>query len=602
MRILIRPILIFIFAYLLGIGATWNGVLNPGWHTLTLAVLVCLLPGWVLLRGRSGWQWHQTPLDIPFLVWGAAFLLAWIANPEMGRRIIIGGWYMLLYIGIWYALQDLFANRFNKDIFIDALLFSGVLALAFGLINIAVVWDTTGEIARPVSLLGNTNAFAAYLIGIIPFALYRFTTARHALARWLMGGYALLASLLLIMTFSRGGWLGFGAAVVTFSGLMLHRADMLSPAKLRQWFSAQNSRIKAGISAVLLLLIAAAVFGTGWIINSLSVSGRDLSLRTYLWDSAINQFLEKPLTGQGLFTFGYDLGLCQCMPPRNPQSHAHSLPLQIAAELGVVGIAAFVISVGVLLVMMRRNWNQTSKRQQPQLAAAIAVVAGFSVHQLVDTPIMMPLIALVGWLAVNLALAAVEPQPLRSTWRRRGHPLGMAGLWLLLLVSGAWSSHLHQRYFSILQSAAQTQNYIESAEALTPIIEADPQQAPYIMGQAYLYGLAAASGDDDAAAQAITAYNRLLELEPYHAVSWANKAALHWQLNQTDAAIAAIEQAIFYAPEYDLFQRNAQIYTGNAFDEADYEWRSYTFAPNMTRFQYLRDSSTQPFLPQVGAE
>jgi tetratricopeptide (TPR) repeat protein len=68
------------------------------------------------------------------------------------------------------------------------------------------------------------------------------------------------------------------------------------------------------------------------------------------------------------------------------------------------------------------------------------------------------------------------------------------------------------------------------------------------MQQAFLYGMAASGGDADAAQKAIAAYRRFLEMEPYHAASWANLGALYWQLDQEAEAIAAMKRAVELAP------------------------------------------------------
>lgn len=592
----LQIIIIFIFAYLVAVGANWNGVITPTWHLVNLGLITLMVIIWLLQRNRANWQWHRTPFDFPFMLWAVAFIIAFIANPDVSRRSLIGLWYMMLYIGLWYVLQDAFANGFKPQILINALIISGIMILLFGVINIVVLWGT-----KPVSLLGNTNAFAAYLLAIIPFSLLQMLHARYRFERIFMAGYALLASLFLIMTFSRGGWLGFAAQIITFTLLMLLHNNMLSFKAMRAWFSQQSSLIRRSILLALTVVVVGFMSGGLWIVQSLSIAGRSFFLRAYLWESALGQFLEKPLTGQGLFAYGYDLGLCACMPIRNPQSHAHSLPFQVAAELGLPGLIAMVVTIWIVVRVIRQNWHDMSPKNRPILVAAIAVLVGYGVHQLVDTPIMMPVLALLGWLTLNIAMTRPQPILMQVQWRKRGHPLGMITLFVGLILSGAWSTSLHLNYRQILQEANDTQDYQLGAEKLEQVIQADPNLAIYTMQQAYLYGLTAVEGNDEAARLSIEAYNRFLQVEPYHAVSWANKAALHWQLGQPDEAIAAIEQALRYAENYPLFQRNQQIYLGESFDEAAYEWEDYVTAPNFMWFQYLRDGFPMPFLPQVNA-
>jgi O-antigen ligase len=82
---------------------------------------------------------------------------------------------------------------------------------------------------------------------------------------------------------------------------------------------------------------------------SLSSPGLSLSLRTQLWREAVHEIREHPVAGLGLEVFEIEVGP-RVMGRRG--YNAHNLALNIAAELGLVGLALALV-VGVQLVRTR---------------------------------------------------------------------------------------------------------------------------------------------------------------------------------------------------------------------------------------------------------
>ena len=77
---------------------------------------------------------------------------------------------------------------------------------------------------------------------------------------------------------------------------------------------------------------AALVVALALVAESFGIAGRTLELRTWIYDTAIQLFDERPLTGHGLFTFGAGLSRLNSLPPLEPHSHAHDVILHVAAE------------------------------------------------------------------------------------------------------------------------------------------------------------------------------------------------------------------------------------------------------------------------------
>ncbi len=606
-RLLSSLYITFLFLYLvLPFGATFNGAIVPDTHMLTFVLIGISLGLWLWSHFRGGWTWHRTAFDWIFILWGIAFAISVLANMETVRRSLIGLWYMLLYVGVWYAAHDLLSNQgVTRKILVDALLNAGALVILFSLVQLAV----QKEYSVPVSIIGNPNALGAVLLGMTPFAVGRALTAKHHIARIGWGLYSLAIIANLMLTLSRGAWLGLFTSLGLMILLLLQHYDMLSMAGLKAWWSqrtnAQRRIVTSGISLIVVGLVIAGLL----LINSFSIQARRPELRTRLWNSALLQFSEKPITGQGFYTFGRDYGLSISIPWEQSHAHAHSVPLNILAEMGLIGIAVFVLTVGWVLRLVWRCWSDVKGEDRLLWIMAVAALAGFSVQHLFDLPAMMPIVALVGLLLLILVCAPHQPQALTSQWRKIGHPVGMIILWGGLLVTGIWSSGVNQQYLDAMKvsfgqaeertKAEKIGDYRETAILLNDVIAQDPTFPIYHQQQAFVWGLVAAEGDRDALQYAISAYEQFLRLEPNHAISWANMSALQWQANDNESAIFSIEKAVLLAPQFPLFGDNLQLYKGEL-ERDTINPPTYQYNQNFANFEFLREPVNTAFLPQVG--
>lgn len=613
-------LLSLVFAYLSVLGATFNGVLTLiELQPFTLGLFGVLAGSWLFVRWRRGWVWHRTVLDIAFALWVIAFIVSITMNMATWRRSIEGIWYMMLYVSLWFMLLDMLANRgLSRQVLAQSFVFAGLAVMIFGWYFTWLLIDLNGlsELPRPSGLIGNANAFGAFMLMLVPFGIIQTINAKKRFPQVIMGLYTLSAFFLLILSQSRGAWIGAMAAIGLLLLLILADRKLLSVSALRTWWGEQPTILRLTLLVILILVLLMVIFMATFLINSLSAAGRSLSLRTYLWNAAFSMFQESPIWGKGFFTYGQHLAKYASIPPTQPQAHAHNIPFTIAAEMGLLGLSAIIVTIILAVRAMLQNWRNITGSERPYYMAGMAATIGFGIHHLLDTPSMMPVIAMAGLLMLILAIAPSEPIPLQMKWRRMGHPIGLIVMWAMLLIAGFWNTRLYADYYSVLRDVAQlndcrmyesddctsvdSETFLESAEAMQHLINADPNQPAYVLQQAYLYGMAATEGDETVIEQAIIGYERYLELEPTHGSGWANLAALYWQMDNRVQARAAIEQAILFAPDWEHFKRQRDIYVGILID-------AETITPplpsvdglNWSRFQYLREPLPE-YLPQVG--
>jgi len=549
---------------LLSLYAAAAGVAAPievRFKNVALALGAVVLITWAVARRRGKWRWHSTPLDAVIWLWLVVVLVSTLANPDTWRRSAIGMWYIGMYIVVWSVLWDSLANRaLSRSVLVDALIISSFVPLAFALREVAEfaleVLRALAEgqqlpaLPRPVANLGNTNLLAAFLILIIPLSAARGLTVRKGWLRLVLGGHCLLALSLLFLTYSRSHWLGMAIAIALSSLLLLAHAGLLSLSGLRGVRQAL-SRAKALVG--LLSLASLAIVGVLIIlgVRSFSDPSRTLDLRTYIYEVAWQVFQEQPLNGSGLFTFGSQLARLSSVPPRQIHPHAHSAFFNIAAELGALGLLALALSLIVLLVSLRKQWQTLRGDQRVLMIGASAALCASFVSHLTDFTIFTVVIALVT--LINVLVALFPAQPVRSgAWQARLNSIGIPALVIALYATGIWSNLANGEYLAALQAGVGRDDWRASRVHFERAIALDPQLSLYRFYYGHILGVAAARGEI-APHAAIEAYQGFIRQEPNYAAAWANLAALYWQAGDHGAALSAMQRATEIAPQAWLF-------------------------------------------------
>jgi len=192
-----------------------------------------------------------------------------------------------------------------------------------------------GRVAGAVSgIFGNPNDLALNMVTFLPVALTFALLRRYSTARRLAAaGFAVLMMATVVFTKSRAGVLGLGLMLVAF--LFLGR-------KIRPGFTA----------AVLAATLLATPFLPASFWNRMATIGDEdqdkaeftgsTQARRILLQEGFDAFLENPLTGVGLGQF-------KSYNPNGRQERwheTHNALLQVAADTGIFGFAAFVFLIG----------------------------------------------------------------------------------------------------------------------------------------------------------------------------------------------------------------------------------------------------------------
>ncbi len=310
------------------------------------------------------------------------------------------------------------------------------LSERFGLVDLEPIATAGDRLAYPLSYWNGTGAFAALgLVLAAALAAHEKRPLRVAAA-----ATAPLLALALILTFSRGaiGALAAGLLVLLalsptrarIAGVLVVVAGGLAAAVLAAAIG--DLRTEAGTSAAALPLLLAAMAGCAllarapradrpvpWLRKAalaatlLVLAGTVAAMvgverepvpeagpqrltsvqsnRYAYWKVAVEAFADHPLTGEG--SGGFRTAWLREREFRESVRDGHSLYLETAAELGLVGLLALgLLIAGCALAAVRAG---------PAAAGSTAALAAFALHAGIDWDWELPALTLVA-----LALAA----------------------------------------------------------------------------------------------------------------------------------------------------------------------------------------------------
>ena len=390
--------------------------------TWTRLALLALIIGWCL-RGR----WLHARIDM--VTWGhvailVALTVSVLANPA------IGGWAEELYRWLAAAVAYVVARdvvRSDRD---RVVVLGGVAAGVVGVSLAAIVQVVQQDgppsyivngVLRAYGTFGAPNPFAAYLemslfvlVAMMPL-IWSLAVARiRTIALAVTGGAISLGGVSLLLTQSRGGWLGCAAGAVVL---------WLAMSRTIRW------RLGA-IGAIVLVAVLVSPFGSrvedrlGSIaepsgpIEVTSATWANEERRAH-WGAALAMMEDHPWTGVGAGAF--DDRYREYTPVwrfRIGRGHAHNGFLQMGAQAGIPGLAAFACWIIAMIgTLVRARSFVNDPRQRFIMAGGIATVIAFVVHSLVDYLNVLSLgIQLSVVLAVSLAsLRTSHETPSRLT-------------------------------------------------------------------------------------------------------------------------------------------------------------------------------------------
>jgi hypothetical protein len=452
-----------------------------------------LVASYLVLGAISGWDRSRAVSELGLIL--AAAALIWVAS----RQVPPAFWRTFLALGI--ALLSLWAVWQVTFGFEQAR--AGLVDLPPAIRETAAVRLGLGRAFASLPLPGHLAVLLATCLPLLLPVWRGDDEQKAAVMVWLQ-------------------WLGCALCVI---GLLLTRsllgAGLAACACAALFIKASRRR------AMVAIAVMVAVVGLVVIMRSDLAELEPVRLRLDNWRTAVWVWSASPISGVGLGGLGQ---ASQAVPftVGNRPVHAHSLPLELLAELGVIGLGLIIAGAIWLVRHFRCLWPE-----QPRLAVAIILIP---LHNLADfslyvSGVAVPWAVLLGW-----SLAAVRPPPTCGEVEQPAR-----GRVLMVLATALAAAFAIAHCTSVLLERAAAGSETEHKLSAASIAS---QMAPWRARPIELTVVSALDSDDpDALATAQQALARGRWLRP-HSANLANlEARLALKQGRFDLAVTASWEA-----------------------------------------------------------
>lgn len=374
------------------------GVMNVG---VTEVLVALVLAAWLMrLVARRTLVLNWPPLTLPlvlFLVVLGLSSLSSVSLQHSAKEIV--KWVEVLAIYVLVANE--MTGRWKKAL-VAVLLGAGALAALYGIYQFLFQagpeeFVLFGRFMRAYGTFEQPNPYAGYLGLTLPLAVGLVIAGIMPVrgrvpTRWLAwaAGTGVLMAAAMIMSWSRGGWLGIVAAI----GAILVAV------------AAHSGRV-AILGVALCLLLAYVLLAGGISVLPVSIVQRFSDFMPYLgvvdvrgvevtdanfavlermahWQSAIEMWTDHPWLGVGIGNYEVQYARYALPLWPTPLGHAHNYYLNIGAEAGIVGLFTYLLLWGSALL---QSWKAIWRAWDWSWGVALGVlgvIVHLSVHSLFD--------------------------------------------------------------------------------------------------------------------------------------------------------------------------------------------------------------------------
>jgi O-antigen ligase len=379
-------------------------------------VLICLCAvGLVTILARFGTtpelKLSYWPVNKFLLLYMAAYFAATFTSVTVSGSLYTGLLSILL-ASFSIVFDNAVESRRQCDLAVRLLVLSGTLVAAFGLYQYVFysptslgAWidsDMFTDITRRVySTLENPNVLSEYLLLVIPFAAALVLVSKKAWHRLVFAVCFVAMVLCLLVTYSRGGYLGLLIAAAVFLVLIDARFILLGIVGLVALYFVLPSSVIARFASI------------G------DMSDSSTSYRVYIWLGTLAMLKDYwlPGVGPGMAAFNQVYPAYSFNTVKAP--HSHNLFLQTICEAGITGFVLFIL---MLLSFFRSTLSalahEKDKASRILLIACVSSATGFLVQSMTDYTFYNHRVTLVFWIV--LALGSVLS---RRSRLEEGHPV-----------------------------------------------------------------------------------------------------------------------------------------------------------------------------------
>lgn len=341
-------------------------------------------------------------IDIFIAFFGVMILLAGIFTTGGIGSLFSAGMYFV-FLAIYFLVVNSYIRKTWIYRGISLIVISTSIVAILGIfedgvvssswVDMSVFSDIGGRIS---SFLGNPNMLGVYLVIVFPLIMAQTVSAERKFHKICYAICALAVFVCTVMTWSRGAWLGIILATLLF--LVMYNFKNI-------WI------IVAGIVSlpIWVMLLPESIIRR--FLSILAMSDSSVIYRFNTWRGVLYMIWDHIFTGIGVGESAFKkMYALYAIPGTETVMHSHNLFLQIALEIGIVGLIIFMI---IMLMFIQKTLGGISIRKHDS-KSRIMILAGFSgimgslVMGLVDYIWYNYRVFLIFWAVISLCVAMIR--------------------------------------------------------------------------------------------------------------------------------------------------------------------------------------------------
>ncbi len=323
-------------------------------------------------------KWKREGVGIVLVLFLAVLFVTSLFSFARMSSLVVWAMYFI-FITFYFAVINTIKTKSQLYGLLRVLAISGALVALYGVMQYVFGWTTTNawideemfedETMRVYSTLANPNVLGEYLLLVLPVTIVMFLKDKaKSLSKWVYLGVTGIVFLCLILTQSRGCWLGFMVSAVLFISFYEGR-----------WWTLAIPVVLA-LPFVLPQTILDRLMSIG------DTGDSSTSYRVFIWMGAMgivrNYFMGG--IGMGEAAFGEVYPLFSYNAVIAP--HAHNTYLQLLVEGGIGALAIFIAVLCVYFKSAHNGYRAGDKKSydSAMILGLSSGVAGFLFQSLFD--------------------------------------------------------------------------------------------------------------------------------------------------------------------------------------------------------------------------
>jgi O-antigen ligase len=400
--------------------------ISQSFYATFASILVCSLV-LLLAAGAKHKPRRRSVADLPLAFFASVSLLSAL----MHAPVMFGLQHFAIlfaYVAFYLVVSFAASLRGAKTKLVAIVAVAALVVALYGVVQY-FGFDIVGferrqmlERFHVVSLLGNPAFVTSFLLPAIFICLSLLFISRSVIGKIIGFGGALASIACIFLAASRSGWVSL---IVTL-GIFMLLARRVGRGRISK--RALLALLAAGVVLIVLFGVRNPILKPKYNIFKRVLSTTQIEARLYAWRIAGDMFAAHPLLGIGYGNFDVKFwDYVDAAEKRAPSKlgervlfaakgsspgHAHNEYVEVLAESGALGFAAFIWLISVCLWRPYRQLTMGnsagSSRQSALTAGLLCAFVAILIDSFFSFPLRLPCSALVFWMLVAL-LATKEP-------------------------------------------------------------------------------------------------------------------------------------------------------------------------------------------------